>query len=154
MKICEENPNLVKIEQKYWAVHVKTYIHCCQWQSYHKHCWRHTTQQYKRNRVLQFHGKVFTIDHIFHRDMYVNSAKENTPLCVCVHGNNRYVTTPKCDICTLLILLEPEFNSKNNSQCIIEVTVWFLIFWCLEHAFKNRYVFVCSCWHSYFHITV
>jgi hypothetical protein len=30
---CEENPHLVKIEQKYWALYVKTYVLCCQGQS-------------------------------------------------------------------------------------------------------------------------
>jgi len=27
MKMCRENPYLVKIEQKYWAVYVKTIVH-------------------------------------------------------------------------------------------------------------------------------
>jgi hypothetical protein len=27
MKICQENPDLVKIRQKYWTVYVKTEVH-------------------------------------------------------------------------------------------------------------------------------
>jgi hypothetical protein len=111
----------LKIEQKYWALCVKTYILCCQWQSHHKHCWQwHLVQQDKRNTDVDFLAKVFSTDYIFHRDMYVNSAKENAALCQWQQW--------LCEHAKMWHMWEPEFDSKNSSQCMIEVKLWFLIF--------------------------
>ena len=54
------------------------------------------------NTDLHFLAKVFSIGHIFRRDMYVNSAKKNASLCVIV--NSGYVNMPKCDMCENLNL--------------------------------------------------
>jgi hypothetical protein len=103
MKIYEENPYLVKIEQKVLGTLCKN-LHSL------LPVTRVTisivdsdiVQQYRRNTDLHFLAKVFGIDHIYHGDMCVNSAKENASLCV--GGNSGYVNMPKCNLCENLNL--------------------------------------------------